>query len=252
MCPFASRSLPGAAHCPYNLWHRRSLPALFEPRTSHAHQLPLGSSPNHTVLRESRKSLSFRCEIGSFMCPFASRSLPGAAHCPYNLWHRRSLPTLFEPRTSHAHQLPFGSSPNHTVLREKSARSRSLSVKPLGTGDHSPPSFEPRTSHAHQLRLGSSPNHTVLREAAVDRQSGPRPESIFLRQSALEDLMDFSHERILLEKFIGTSPITAAARRRKAARGGVGRSWGGEEDGWAALSRVMRCKSFSLVALCQD
>ncbi|KZV27026.1 vacuolar proton ATPase a1-like [Dorcoceras hygrometricum] len=82
--------------------------------------------------------------------------------------------------------------------------------------------------------------------AAVDRQSGPRPESIFLRQSTLEDLTDFSHERILLEKLIGTSPITTAAR------GGVGRSWGGEEEGWAALSRVMRCKSFSLVALGQD
>ncbi|KZV25208.1 hypothetical protein F511_29582 [Dorcoceras hygrometricum] len=82
-----------------------------------------------------------------------------------------------------------------------------------------------------------------LSSAAVDRQSGPRPDSIFLRQSALEDLTDFSHERILLEKLIGTSPITVAAR------GGVCQSWGGEEEGWAALSRVMRCKSVSLAAL---
>ncbi|KZV17983.1 hypothetical protein F511_36823 [Dorcoceras hygrometricum] len=103
------------------------------------------------------------------------------------------------------------------------------------------------------LRSSSSPPSSdvlPLNLAAVDRQSGPRPESIFLRQSALEDLMDFSHERILLEKVIGTSPImTATARQRKAARGGVGRSWGGEEEGLAALSRVMRCKSVSLVAL---
>ncbi|KZV32081.1 hypothetical protein F511_31917 [Dorcoceras hygrometricum] len=45
--------LPGAAHCPCNLLAPTITPRpLFEPRTSHAHQLPLGSSPNHIVLRE--------------------------------------------------------------------------------------------------------------------------------------------------------------------------------------------------------
>ncbi|KZV26258.1 hypothetical protein F511_42669 [Dorcoceras hygrometricum] len=42
------------------------------------------------------------------------------------------------------------------------------------------------------LRLVSRGNRHFKRYAAVDRQSSPRSESIFLRQSALEDLTDFS------------------------------------------------------------
>ncbi|KZV29018.1 hypothetical protein F511_43931 [Dorcoceras hygrometricum] len=81
----------------------------------------------------------------------------------------------FEPRTSNAHQLPLGSSPNHTVLREEPLIVRATS----GTGDYSPP-FEPRTSNAHQLPLGSSPNHTVLREIGV----APLPPAITFGKAA--------------------------------------------------------------------
>ncbi|KZV28198.1 hypothetical protein F511_24456 [Dorcoceras hygrometricum] len=45
--------------------------------------------------------------------------------------------------------------------------------------------------YARQART-SCARICAQRRAAVDRQSGPRPESIFLRQSALEDLTDFA------------------------------------------------------------
>ncbi|KZV27017.1 hypothetical protein F511_07838 [Dorcoceras hygrometricum] len=61
--------------------------------------------------------------------------------------------------------------------------------------------------------------------AAVDRQSGPRPETIFLQSSCTRKLMDFSTDRKLLFTMAGTSPArgggawpTAAARGKRRGR----------------------------------
>ncbi|KZV34537.1 hypothetical protein F511_21354 [Dorcoceras hygrometricum] len=57
------------------------------------------------------------------------------------------------------------------------------------------PGAQRKTKSAPESAPGSNQIYKKTgssRYAAVDRQSGPRPESIFLRQSALEDLKDFA------------------------------------------------------------
>ncbi|KZV44267.1 hypothetical protein F511_10386 [Dorcoceras hygrometricum] len=70
-------------------------PPSFEPRTSHSHQLPLGSSPNHTVLRESRNPS--HSDVGSVhsCVPLPLEACQEPLIVRATSWHRRSLPALF-------------------------------------------------------------------------------------------------------------------------------------------------------------
>ncbi|KZV35282.1 hypothetical protein F511_21298 [Dorcoceras hygrometricum] len=139
--------------------------------------------------------------------PDGGRTVTAVANIACGAWPHAAAPSAapsskLRPRVAHP------TAPPHNCLRVAAGHGQPFVAQPCA---------KQRPATAQQLRkdAGPSAGHRAASArsrarscAAVDRQSGPRPESGFLRQSALEDLMDSDTDGKLLVAVIETSPIT--------------------------------------------